>query len=388
MRTSPARFIVSFVLAALSASCSAAAPSGSPAPAAVSSSAAAARSPQMEAWRKSLARNPLPKIGCFHASYPSTTWEEVPCGTRADTAPSPAAGAEERSAAARHIAGYLAGDTTDDVAEAGAGTISWTEGSFPYVNGVSSERDENGDTNSYSLQINTNPFYGATQCQGPNCQGWEQFIVGYNGASTQLALEYYLLNYGGTACPSGFGGEPAACGGGYNTYNGPTIPQLPITDLGNLVVTGTASTSGDSVALYTGDGNLYAISGPDTLNASAGWNTSEFNIFGVGGPDRQANFNYGSTVAVQILTSQSPGPADHCQSVSYTGEYNNLNLVPGSCCSIGGAEPGISFTESYSSNPTAYPCPATAAPVLGGGIGVSQQIGANQTDVFTVDSCG
>src|SRR2546425_7179839 len=34
-----------------------------------------------EAWRKSMARHPLPKKGCFTASYPSTEWKEVPCST-------------------------------------------------------------------------------------------------------------------------------------------------------------------------------------------------------------------------------------------------------------------------------------------------------------------
>jgi hypothetical protein len=28
-----------------------------------------------------LLRVPVPKKGCFKATYPSTTWQEVPCGT-------------------------------------------------------------------------------------------------------------------------------------------------------------------------------------------------------------------------------------------------------------------------------------------------------------------
>ena len=33
-----------------------------------------------ENWRKSMVKTSRPKHGCFKADYPSTTWEEVPCG--------------------------------------------------------------------------------------------------------------------------------------------------------------------------------------------------------------------------------------------------------------------------------------------------------------------
>src|SRR4029077_13616255 len=33
-----------------------------------------------EAWRKSMSQHPVPKNGCFNASYPNTEWQEVPCG--------------------------------------------------------------------------------------------------------------------------------------------------------------------------------------------------------------------------------------------------------------------------------------------------------------------
>jgi hypothetical protein len=35
-------------------------------------------------WRKAMSRTSLPKHGCFKATYPGTTWEEIPC-----IAPSP-----------------------------------------------------------------------------------------------------------------------------------------------------------------------------------------------------------------------------------------------------------------------------------------------------------
>jgi hypothetical protein len=36
--------------------------------------------PDRETWRNSIARTPLPKKGCFTATYPKIEWQEVPCG--------------------------------------------------------------------------------------------------------------------------------------------------------------------------------------------------------------------------------------------------------------------------------------------------------------------
>jgi hypothetical protein len=35
----------------------------------------------LEDWRTAITRVPAPNIGCFHATYPNTTWQEVPCTT-------------------------------------------------------------------------------------------------------------------------------------------------------------------------------------------------------------------------------------------------------------------------------------------------------------------
>ena len=32
------------------------------------------------AWRAEMAKRPAPKNECYHASYPNTEWQEVPCG--------------------------------------------------------------------------------------------------------------------------------------------------------------------------------------------------------------------------------------------------------------------------------------------------------------------
>ena len=37
------------------------------------------KNPEREAWRKAMVKIPLPKNGCFQASYPNKEWQEVPC---------------------------------------------------------------------------------------------------------------------------------------------------------------------------------------------------------------------------------------------------------------------------------------------------------------------
>lgn len=39
-----------------------------------------ARIENREAWRAYMSKHPSPNKGCFKASYPSTQWQEVPCG--------------------------------------------------------------------------------------------------------------------------------------------------------------------------------------------------------------------------------------------------------------------------------------------------------------------
>ena len=88
------------------------------------------------AWAKTMHHTPAPKGGCFHASYPSTQWQEVKCappnGWRSDLI-------RRINKKGGEIVGGAGGDI---IAEAPSGLIfSNVEGSFPTVNGVTSETD-------------------------------------------------------------------------------------------------------------------------------------------------------------------------------------------------------------------------------------------------------
>jgi hypothetical protein len=119
---------------------------------------------KLTAWRKSMARVPLPKKGCFGASYPNAEWREVPCVK----APS---------------IRFQVGDGDAHDFSARGGPISSVTGSFMSVTGVSGFGDEtdtaSGTTSSYSLQLNTNQF-STPMCSGAKdpskCTGAQQFI--------------------------------------------------------------------------------------------------------------------------------------------------------------------------------------------------------------------
>src|ERR1700722_2654310 len=227
---------------------------------------------------------PLPKEGCFQVTHPSTAWVEVPC-IRPPEVP---------YISARGRAPETVGNGTDNSSEV-SGTISWAEGSFPSVSGVTSETD--GTSNNYSLQLNSNNFTQTSAPAGPSCsgaltpsscQGWQQFIYssGGSGASTSCTggapcvfMQYWLLDYGKT-CPTGWNtfGSGASTSCWQNSTNGVAVPAETITALANLALTGTAGNK-DSVAM-TVAGTVYAVSQATVLGLSADWTTAEFNVVG------------------------------------------------------------------------------------------------------------
>jgi hypothetical protein len=101
---------------------------------------------ERETWRKSMARTPRPKKGCFEASYPETKWREVPC-KKAPQKPYPKKGVRPDTV----------GNGTDFSAQV-TGHISSAEGSFDSVTGVTSESVSSGGIGPFSLQLNTNFF--------------------------------------------------------------------------------------------------------------------------------------------------------------------------------------------------------------------------------------
>jgi hypothetical protein len=295
---------------------------------------AASSSPDLEAqfhaaWRQTMQHKATPATGCYRASYPSTVWAKVDCVK-----------APNRLYLPRHFPeAQTVGNGNDYAAEISSGLISQTVGSFPSVSGVSSESDD-GTSNDYSLQLNSN-FMSTNACNGVSgCQAWEQFV--YASGEGEAFMQYWLINYGDT-CPSG--GWMQYQGSCYMNSAAVSVPDENITDLANMTLTGSAASGGTDTLTFTDGTEAYSTSGDDSVvDLATAWQASEFNIIGDGGGS-EADFNSGSSVTVNVSLTDGSTSAPTCASdAGTTGETNNLNL--GSCTASGGSTPSIQFTES------------------------------------------
>jgi hypothetical protein len=308
-------------------------------------------------WRTKIVQAPLPKKGCFAASYPSLQWREVACATASNQpgVPAPARGGPSPG---------TVGNYTNDYLAQVMGHITQASGSFPLVTNVTgeSETDITGgpvlnSTDVYSLQLNTNWFNTtAAVCTAhPSCTGWEQFFLWNPGpaspSSPSAYIEYWLIAYN-AACPSGWhsqAGVPTATDTSCWVDSQPVAvaPQsIPITNLGSLSLTATANEGGsgmDTVITVPGT-TAHAMGADSMLNLAPGWTEAEFNIFG-DTARRQANFNANATIVVQTTVHSGTTAAPTCLKRSYTGETNNLTLVGAPVFSTAPA-PAIEFTES------------------------------------------
>ncbi len=331
-----------------------------------------------EAWRAEMSRRPVPKNGCFTAKYPSTEWQEVPCGR-----PSPYHNPGRSGARPNQV-----GHGTDFVAKT-SGRISTAVGSFESVNGLCSESGDVAGTsfvtnNIFTLQLNSQANFlsdGSTfstaACNGHSgCSGWQQFVFsqtqgpppgpGQQSAAPSapvsttpgLFIEYWLINYGASCptLPSWAGrGTWRSDGKGSCWFNGPTtyVPPLTAADFApapsGLVMTATAGASQDKLVLATTSG-MYVYQEPSVLGLSQVWTEAEFNIFG----DcclTQAVFNRGTTIVVKTsIDDGTTNPPACVPNDGTTGETNNLTLVS-PCTASGGASPAIVFTESIGGPP-------------------------------------
>jgi len=284
-----------------------------------------------EAWRNSLKRVPLPKKGCFTAVYPKAEWREVKCTTPPHRPYPPASGGRPS----------VVGNGTDWSAQVSSGFIASADGSFASVGGVTSETGNGGAANNFSLQLNSQ-FFATSVCSGAAnpaaCQGWEQFVYSNSGLAF---IQYWLINWG-TTCPAGWNTFSNDCW--RNATNGAAVPVQPITNLGQLSVTGTVSAGGDSISMSTGT-NVYSAAGDNSVNAAAGWQAAEYNVFG-DCCGSQANFNSGATVVVRTSVDNQTLLAPSCQLEGFTGETNNLTLSGSPAVIPVLTEPRIQFTES------------------------------------------
>ncbi len=299
-------------------------------------------------WRDFMTHNPETAEGCFQAAYPNFLWEKTDCKVAQPRVHpvhrKPTNGATE-----------VTGNGHDYVAQA-AGLITQTLGTFPAVTGVKTETGVGVAAfggggilgpNEYTLQINTN-FTGTTSvCAGHSgCTVWQQFIYSpdYNvQGQAAVFMQYWLIGWGSSRCPSGWGSD----GGGdcYRNSAYVAAPDIPITSLAKLTISGSAVAGGNDTVVFNSGTQAYSVSGKDSVaDISAVWRQSEFNIVGNAGGSR-ANFNSGSSVTVKVALTDGSTAAPACvANAGSTGETNNLNL--GTCTTASGTNPSIQFTES------------------------------------------
>jgi hypothetical protein len=324
-----------------------------------------------EAWRGIMHETSAPSEGCFHASYPSTQWQEVECAE--------APGYRSALPKAKNRE-QTVGNGYDYVVQAPSGRLlNSAIGSFPKVTGVKSEKSVGvaafGDggilgPNEYTLQVNTNFDGHSPACDGYSyCLAWQQYAMSTNTPvsitsgkltdKTEVFIEYWLINYGvdngSDICPSGFidvGADSEGPGDDCVQNTKATViakGQLPITDLASLKLSGSAKPGGTDAATVTYDTEAYTATVSDRLTGIAsGWTQAEFNVLG-NASGSKADFNTGSSVTVKVAVSDGSSTAPTCVPPSEidgtTGETNNLTL--GKCTAAGGSSPSIQFTESH-----------------------------------------
>jgi hypothetical protein len=351
------------------------------------------------AWAKTMHRTHPPKAGCFHTSYPSTQWQEVPC------APPPAyRSGRPRKLDERGGRGEVGGTTTgtysnDIVAQAPTGAFfSYVVGSFPTVNGVTNEtgvslyNNAQGvpqglvGGNEYTLQLNTNISHTAACGSYSYCTAWQQYVMATNvylpngnlSNQTEVFIEDWLYDYGNDAqwphpggpdiCPAGFtdAGPDNKGPGDDCELNSAATPvdwdafgtgQLPITDLADpdLYLSGSATPNETDWATLTYNGQAYSAPAFDSYtDISSVWNQAEFNVVGNYG-GAEAQFNDGTAITVEIEVTDNSTSLPQCAVNSgSTGESNNLNFVPSTaspqCCQYGPTDASIQFMEVYDTN--------------------------------------
>jgi hypothetical protein len=313
---------------------------------AVSASAPAAAASDTQAredWRRHIKKAHPLKKGCFHAAYPSTELEEVPC------APPPKNLLLLPGRAPTESIGY----GIDYTAEASGAVISDAVGSFPSVTGVTNEvapncGNQGPNQNSFSVQLNSNYFdsgYCAWAADPSSCQAVQQF--GYSN-SAGLFIQYWLANFG-----AGFNGEGCSAIGwntGANGYcvftsSAVSIPTQSIASLAGVSMYATAESGETYVGLVVGDEYYFNSGSEDFLGLEYGWTTAEFNVFG-DGCGTTAYFNSGSTIEVQLDVFDGLASTPQCnKGGGTTAELNNLDLVS---CSASPSQ--INFTEGLPYN--------------------------------------
>ncbi len=315
-------------------------------------------------WRVSLAQVPLPKKGCFQAAYPSKEWRQVACKAAPNRPMPPRRGARP----------LVVGDGDDISAQAPTGFISTAIGSFDSVIDVTSESGPIGNSgpsiaNAYTLQLNMN-FFNGTVCSGAavpaNCSTWQQFVFENDGTAGGAFIQYWILKYN-NPCPPGQNWNQFSFTGSTDIYcwkndsmGAAPVPNQPITNLGQMSLSGAVSTTGDSVS-FTSGGIGYAINGDNAVDAAAGWTIAEFNIFGDGGNSNgggTASFNSGANIVTRNRIIYGGTAPPNCVAQGFTAEMNNLSFGPTAPAATPPG-PAVIFNESTAGGATSNCAAAT-----------------------------
>ena len=283
-------------------------------------------------WQKAIAGDSERGSGCYQTSYPSLAWRPTECVA------APKVLLEPRSfrTPAKHAEPETVGDGTDYSAQV-SGLISQATGTFTDVSSNISEAgsvdgSSTSSPNSFTLQLNSQFFAGSPACSGSSdpadCTAWEQFVYNYNGGGTgTLFMQYWVLDYNGAACPSGWTGLSSNyyC---YVSSQGTVVNALTAADLATVSFTGSAVSGGnDAVTMSVASGQATTVTAPDSVvDLASFWNTSEWGVYG-DADGSEAFFGADNTLeAVTTLTSTSSS-APSCVQEGFTGETNNLDLT-------------------------------------------------------------
>lgn len=274
---------------------------------------------QQRNWHKALVNKLLPGSGCFKAEYPEVQFHRVQCGTPPNIPFPPRKGPLPDSV----------GNGYDYSAQV-SGKLLSVNGSFPVAtttgeSGFTFQSPSNALPDAYTLQINSS-FFGSSVCSGAanpaTCQAWQQYV--YSSRSSGSAfMQYWLINYG-NSCPGGWSSYGADC---YrNSSSSIAVPVISVTTLGQVNFTGSASKGGNDRLDLSSGATHYVVTSPDSMvNLADNWTTAEFTLVG-DCCGYAANFNPGTSLAVDTTVHYGSTTAPICVLEGFTGETNNLYL--------------------------------------------------------------
>ncbi len=313
-------------------------------------------------WALSMHKKPAPKKGCFTVAYPSTEWKEVPCVKAPNIPAQPRRGPRPA----------VVGNGNDVSAQAPSGHITQAIGHFENVTNVTSESGPIANAgpslaDTYTLQINSDQPNTGT-CPGTpaaGCTPWEQWIY-WNTPGTcanctrSASIQYWLIGYGPT-CPMGQGWIQYGNSCYKNSTNSVSLPNQPITNMANWILSGTATATGDSITMTSGTAGG-TTNGDNAVAASTFWTIAEFNIFGYGGDNMgqggTSGFNAGASTNARTEIIYGGTNPPNCSAAGFTAEKNNLSFGP-TAPMASPPGPAVIFEESIAGGATSDCAAAT-----------------------------